>query len=50
VDPRRRRVRHYDRTLTIKPLVLQFRYQGAGGDRNHLPWRLGLVTQTNSTC
>lgn len=22
----------------------------AGGDYNSLPWRLGLLTQTNSTC
>ncbi|WP_262698426.1 MULTISPECIES: hypothetical protein [Streptomyces] len=22
----------------------------AGGDYNTLPWRLGLLTQTNSTC
>lgn len=23
---------------------------GSSGDYNRLPWRLGLLTQTNSTC
>jgi hypothetical protein len=23
---------------------------GSGGDYNKLPWRLGLLTQTNSNC
>lgn len=44
----------HDQTLAISPCKMRFLYQGvapgSNGDYNSLPWRLGLLTQTNSTC
>lgn len=43
-----------DQTLTISPCQLRYVYQGkdpeADDSYSRLPWRLGMLTQTNSTC
>jgi hypothetical protein len=44
----------YDQTLTISPCHIQYVYQGDApgsySNYNAIPWRIGMVTQTNSTC
>ena len=45
----------YDQTLTISGCTMRYVYQGrdpsvSTGSYSTLPWRLALLTQTNSTC
>ncbi len=44
----------YDQTLTISPCKMQYLYQGDApgsySNYNAIPWRIGMLTQTNSTC
>jgi endo-1,4-beta-xylanase len=44
----------YDQTLTVSPCNIQYLYQGDApgsySNYNAIPWRIGLVTQANSTC
>ena len=45
----------YDQTLTISGCNMRYVYQGrdpsvSTGSYSTLPWRLALLTQTNSTC
>ena len=43
-----------DQNVPLNPCQSQFLYQGmdpdAGGHYISPPWRMGLLTQTNSTC
>lgn len=43
-----------DQSMAIKPCAMRYLYQGvdptANTNYNALPWRLGLLTQENSTC
>jgi endo-1,4-beta-xylanase len=45
---------NYDQTVTLSPCHLQYLYQGLDPSStqsyNLLPWRIGLATQSNSTC
>jgi endo-1,4-beta-xylanase len=44
----------YDQTLTVSPCQLQYVYQGDApgsySNYNAIPWRIGMLTQTNSSC
>jgi endo-1,4-beta-xylanase len=44
----------YDQTLTVSPCHMRYLYQGDApgsySNYNAIPWRIGMVTQTNSTC